>query len=134
MLEIRQAKLQDLGAPWAGQHKAFGRRAVSAETCWAAVAEGQVVGLMVLEYTFYDTGFVAWLMVHPERRRQGIGTALMRHAETLCETAKLFTSTNQSNRPMQGLLYKLDYVPSGFIDNLDEGDPELVYCKRLKEG
>jgi hypothetical protein len=29
------------------------------------------------------------------------------------------------------LLAKLDYLPSGRIDNLDEGDPELVYVKYL---
>jgi hypothetical protein len=28
---------------------------------------------------------------------------------------------------MQSLLAKLDYVPSGVIHNLDEGDPEIVY-------
>ncbi len=56
----------------------------------------------------------------------------MPHVEVLCQTDKLFTSTNQSNRPMQKLLEKLGYQPSGYIENLDEGDPELVYFKRLK--
>jgi hypothetical protein len=32
---------------------------------------------------------------------------------------------------MQSLLAKLNYVPSGVIHNLDAGDPELVYFKRL---
>ncbi|MEO0538637.1 MAG: GNAT family N-acetyltransferase, partial [Cyanobacteria bacterium P01_A01_bin.123] len=42
-----------------------------------------------------------------------------------------FTSTNESNLLMQALMAKLRYIPSGIINNLDEGDPELVYFKRL---
>jgi hypothetical protein len=57
---------------------------------------------------------------------------LLRHLESFCETSKLFISTNLSNLPMQSLLAKLVYVLSGVIHNLDEGDPELVYFKRLR--
>jgi ribosomal protein S18 acetylase RimI-like enzyme len=74
---------------------------------------------------------MAMLCVRPECRRQGIGTALVRHVESLCKTDKLFTSTNESNRPMRALLAKLQYVCSGVIHNLDEGDPEIVYFKRV---
>ena len=57
----------------------------------------------------------------------------MRHMESLCRTPKLFTSTNLSNLRMQSLLAKLDYELSGVIHNLDEGDPEIVYFKRVGE-
>ena len=73
------------------------------------------------------------LYVHPEFRRQGIGSALIRHLVKECRTPKLFTSTNQSNFRMQRLLAMLDFDRSGFIENLDEGDPELVYFKRLRD-
>lgn len=33
---------------------------------------------------------------------------------------------------MQLLLAKLEYVLSGVIHNLDEGDPEIVYFKQLR--
>ena len=33
---------------------------------------------------------------------------------------------------MQALCEKLGFVKSGWIDNLDEGDPEIIYFKRLK--
>jgi hypothetical protein len=65
-------------------------------------------------------------------RRNGAGAALVKHIESLCQTPKLFTSTNLSNLPMQSLLAKLGYILSGVIHNLDEGDPELVYFKRLR--
>jgi GNAT superfamily N-acetyltransferase len=105
-------------------------RSVVAGTCYIA-ADTQIVGYATLDYTFYDNGFVSMLYVHPEHRRRGAGTALMKHLESVCHTAKLFTSTNFSNRPMQSLLAKLGYKLSGVIHDLDENDPELVYVKRL---
>lgn len=72
------------------------------------------------------------LYVHANHRRRGAGTALVQHLESLCQTPKLFTSTNLSNLAMQSLLAKLGYELSGVIHNLDEGDPELVYFKRLR--
>ena len=41
-------------------------------------------------------------------------------------------ATNLSNLPMQALLAKLNYQLSGVIHNLDEGDPELVFFKRVR--
>jgi hypothetical protein len=49
--------------------------------------------------------------------------------EQRCTTPKVFTSTNQSNTPMQGLLGKCGFSPSGVIENLDEGDPELLFMR-----
>lgn len=34
---------------------------------------------------------------------------------------------------MQRLFDKCSYRKSGFIENLDEGDPELIYYKNLLE-
>jgi GNAT superfamily N-acetyltransferase len=72
------------------------------------------------------------LYVHSDYRRHGTGVALLQHMESLCGTPKLFASTNLSNLPMQSLLAKLGYVLSRVIHNLDEGDPEVVYFKRLR--
>ena len=33
---------------------------------------------------------------------------------------------------MQRLMQSMSYEPSGTVYNLDEGDPELFYVKRLK--
>lgn len=111
--------------------ESFIRRSVSAQSCYVAV-DGQIAGYAVLEYSFFETGFVSMLYVHPDRRRKGVGMALMQHLEPLCQTDKLFTSTNLSNRPMQSLLAKLGYKLSGVIHDLDEGDPELIYVKYIR--
>lgn len=109
----------------------FVSRSVAAGNCFVAIDE-RVIGYAVLEYTFYDNGFVSMLYVHPEHRRLGVGTGLMKHLESVCQTSKLFTSTNLSNTPMQSLLVRLGYKLSGVIHDLDEDDPELVYVKFLK--
>ena len=107
------------------------RREVASGNCFVAVIDETVVGYGVLNYTFFHHGSIDLLYVHSDHRRRGAGAALLRHMESLCRTVKLFTSTNLSNLPMQSLLAKSGYVLSGVVHNLDEGDPEIVYFKRL---
>ena len=121
----------DLIARQADDRRDFIRRAVNAGTCYAAVAEQDIIGYGVLNYTFYHQGCIDMLYVAAGQRRRGAGTALLAHMERQCQTPKLFTSTNLSNLPMQALLAKRGYVLSGVIHNLDQGDPEIVYYKRL---
>jgi len=106
--------------------------AVRAGHCWVARGAGQVVGFVVFAPTFFSQWFIELLIVHPGFRRQGVATALIVHCEAACQANKLFTSTNASNTSMQRLLRKLKYRRSGRIDNLDEGNPEIIYVKRLQ--
>jgi hypothetical protein len=57
---------------------------------------------------------------------------LLEYLVSVCQTPKLFSSTNQSNHPMQALFAKAGFVPSGMIHNLDPNDPEIVYYKAVK--
>ncbi len=107
-----------------GEALANGRIAV-------ARVDDNVRGYVIWDDKFFDQFFARLLMVHPDFRRRGLATALMRAAELDCQTGKLFTSTNQSNLPMQRLCERLGFVKSGYIENLDEGDPELIYVKML---
>lgn len=121
----------DAAARHDSHRRDFVSRSVAAGNCFVAV-DDQVIGYAVLEYAFYDHGFVSMLYVHPEHRRLGVGTRLMKHLESVCQTSKLFTSTNLSDILMQSLLVRLGYKLSGVIHNLDEDDPELVYVKFLQ--
>jgi GNAT superfamily N-acetyltransferase len=107
--------------------------ALTAHTCYVAQEKGMPVGYAIFDCSFFGYPFIRLLMVHPEHRRQGIGVTLIRAIESLCPTNKLFTSTNQSNVIMQQLCEKLGFVRSGIIENLDDGDPEIIYFKRLSE-
>lgn len=111
---------------------AFIHRVIAADQCVVAVDHGDVVAYAALNYTFYNCGLVDMLYISRPFRRRGIGSALLAYLEHQCATPKLFTSTNQSNVPMQALLAKLGYRPSGVIENLDDDGPELVFMKYIR--
>jgi len=105
--------------------------AIAGQVCYVAWKDHRVVGYSICDHSFFGHAFIAMLMVDPHRRHEGIGMALMLSMEAHCARDKLFTSTNQSNVVMQRLCEKLGFVRSGWIENLDEGDPEIIYFKRL---
>ncbi|PZD73974.1 hypothetical protein C1752_01564 [Acaryochloris thomasi RCC1774] len=105
----------------------FVDRILGSELCLVAERNGQVIAYGVLEYTFFDNGFISMIYVASPERRLGVGSALVEALADRCKTPKVFTSTNQSNVPMQRLLERYGFAPSGIIHNLDPRDPELVY-------
>ena len=140
MILIRRGNVSDVEAISAfdlvavrdEKRRQFIQRSVASSTCYVALYENEVIGYGVLSHTFYDNGFIEMLYVNSNHRRRGVATALLRHLESLCETPKLFTSTNRSNLAMQSLLVESGYELSGVIQNLDESDPELVFYKLLR--
>jgi GNAT superfamily N-acetyltransferase len=106
--------------------------AIASRQCLVAERLGHPAGYGIFSRSFYERDFVDLLFVSEEARRSGIGTALLRAIEQNCDSDKLFTSTNESNAPMRALLARCGYAQSGRIENLDPGDPELVFVKFLK--
>jgi ribosomal protein S18 acetylase RimI-like enzyme len=107
----------------------FLRQSVERRECLVARCNGTLTGFAVVDRSFFDQRFVALLIVDPRYQRQGIGSALMTAVESRFPGEKLFTSTNTSNLKMQALCEQLGFVRSGYIEHLDEGDPEIVYFK-----
>lgn len=134
-MHIRAATAQDLPAlcaidTYALEHP--GRREeiaawIAEDACRVIELEGRVAGYGVLANHFFGQAFIELLMVGVSYRRLGIGLALVTSFQESCAGRKLFTSTNLSNHPMQSLLLKAGFRSSGYVDNLDEGDPELVF-------
>jgi GNAT superfamily N-acetyltransferase len=107
------------------------RRGIEAGCCWVAHDGDELLGYALLNKTFFGFDFVELLYVEQRARRRGLGRALIERAERECTTAKLFTSTNESNVAMRGLLSRLGYRWSGVIYNLDKDDPEFIFVKLL---
>lgn len=139
-MEIRRGREDDLRAIYEAdrlgvdqeKRRDFIRKLVRDASVHVALLHGTLVGYVALEHSFFGRGFISMLAVEPAHRRRGVGTALMRHVEGLCQSDRIFTSTNESNLPMQSLLRRLGYRHSGTVDDLDPGDPELFYSRRLR--
>ena len=111
----------------------FIQRSVSFGNCYiGSLTDESLVAYGMLDYSFFSYGFIPLVYISADHRRQGHGFTLMKYLESYCRTAKLFTSTNLSNVPMQMLLRKLTYKLSGVLHGLDENDPELIYCKAVR--
>jgi ribosomal protein S18 acetylase RimI-like enzyme len=107
-------------------------QSIAQKGCWIAGREDLPEGyLVLLRQHFFGRDFVSLIAVKSSVRRQGLASALFGAAEVSATTRQLFTSTNQSNRPMQTLLEARGYQKAGVIDHLDIDDPEMVFVKYL---
>lgn len=111
-------------------------RAISNSECWVACDSDYPavpVGYGCLDKSFFGEWFVPLVVVSNAHRRCGIGRKIVAHLENCSSAKKIFTSTNMSNTPMRELLAQLGYQSSGIVENLDPGDPELIFMKVLEE-
>ena len=117
--------------PSADSRRTLIQSAVDHGECFVAEKDGVLLGYGVMNYGFFDRCFVPLICVDAAHRRVGVATCLFDEFEVRCKTDRIFTSTNLSNLPMQAFLASRRYVLSGVIHDLDEGDPEMFYSKRL---
>jgi ribosomal protein S18 acetylase RimI-like enzyme len=97
--------------------------------CVVAASEAEPAGFAILNYSFFGFGFIPLVVVVSAQRRQGIGLRLLETLERRCTSAKLFSSANLSNVAAQHLFARAGFVESGRVENLDPGDPEVIYFK-----
>jgi ribosomal protein S18 acetylase RimI-like enzyme len=79
------------------------------------VAADEIFGYCVTERAFFGHWFVGMLMVAEDSRGQDIGAELLPDAQRQRDRAKLFISTNLSNKPMQRLLARLGRRSVGIV-------------------
>ncbi|WP_328588108.1 GNAT family N-acetyltransferase [Gottfriedia acidiceleris] len=107
------------------------KRSIKENRCIVCEMNKSIVGFMIFHKFFFGHLFIDLIIVSPNMRRRGIAKKLMKYVEILPEK-KIFSSTNKSNIPMQKVFQSLGYIESGFIDHLDEGDPEIIFVKLIE--
>jgi ribosomal protein S18 acetylase RimI-like enzyme len=88
---------------------------------------------VVRSKSFFGRDFVELLCVGTEERRRGIGGRLLDEAVATASSERIFTSTNESNTAMRGLLQRQRWHLSGKLEGMDEHDPELVFYRDASE-
>jgi GNAT superfamily N-acetyltransferase len=131
----RAAATDELAEPGSARWHRLGGY-LTGELGWCLIGEVDTgAGPQVVGYTavapgrFYGRDFVDLLVVAPGYRRRGAGRLLLDSAVEHGRSPRVFTSTNESNRPMQTLLAAGGWIVSGILTGLDEGDPEIVFYK-----
>ncbi|MGE7624901.1 GNAT family N-acetyltransferase [Viridibacillus sp. NPDC096237] len=104
-------------------------KAVAEKRCLILKEEETVQGFLLFDINFFECSFISLIIVSKAARRKGYATALITYFESISPTKKIFSSTNQSNTNMQKVFTSTGYVQSGFVENLDDGDPEIIYFK-----
>ncbi len=115
---------------FAGSHSdrvEFLRQSLALGQCVVVASETEPTGFAILNYSFFGFGFIPLLVVASAHRRQGIGLRLLETLGRRCTSGKLFSSANLSNVAAQRLFVRAGFVESGRVENLDPGDPEVIY-------
>jgi ribosomal protein S18 acetylase RimI-like enzyme len=112
-------------------HLSFIRHALGTKECLVAEIDGAIAGYVVWDRGFYARPFLWMLGVDPSHRHLGIASELIEHVERLNAGHAIYTSTNESNAVMQKLLTNRGFAPAGRLENLDPGDPEIFFFKKL---
>jgi len=107
-------------------------RTVASRHCHVVTAAGQTIGYGVLEYNFFDHGFISTLYVRQDQRRRGAASALLTHLERICKTPRIFTALAADNAVGEALLRGQDYSPTGTLEHVDEQGTLKVYFKSLR--
>ena len=112
-------------------HLSFIRHALGTKECLVAEVDGAIAGYVVWDRGFYARPFLWMLGVDPAHQHLGVASHLIENVERLNQGLTIYTSTNESNATMQHLLAERGFELVGRLENLDPGDPEVFYYKRL---
>jgi ribosomal protein S18 acetylase RimI-like enzyme len=109
--------------------KDFIEKAIKQGCCILVKENEDVAGFLIYDTHFFGCTFISLVIVSPAKRRKGYASQLMNYLVRIAPTDKIFSSTNRSNVSMQKVFEANGFVESGIVENLDEGDPEIIYFK-----
>ncbi len=132
MVFVRQAILEDLKQLSSfDEWKQATEASIRAGECFVAGHDTEIQAYGIFNHSFCGRACAAVIFVHPEHRRAGLGSALIKHMESETGQNKLWISTNIENLAMQRTLQRLGYRLAGVINNMAEL-PELFYFKMVE--
>ncbi|WP_280771639.1 GNAT family N-acetyltransferase [Salipaludibacillus daqingensis] len=102
---------------------------IKLEQCLVVKEDDIIAGFLTYDTNFFGCTFISLIIVSPSKRRKGYATLLMNDLMSIAPTEKVFSSTNRTNISMQKVFDRNGFIESGIVDNLDEGDSELIYFK-----
>jgi ribosomal protein S18 acetylase RimI-like enzyme len=109
--------------------KDFIENAIKQGRCILVNENEDVAGFLIYDTQFFECTFISLIIVSPAKRRKGYASQMMNYLVRTAPTDKIFSSTNRSNESMQKVFEANGFVESGIVENLDEGDPEIIYFK-----
>ncbi|UYZ24294.1 GNAT family N-acetyltransferase [Mesobacillus jeotgali] len=109
--------------------KVFIEKAIKQGRCILVNEDGDVAGFLIYDTHFFECTFISLIIVSPAKRRKGYASQMMNYLVRTSLTEKIFSSTNRSNESMQKVFKANGFIQSGIVENLDEGDPEIIYFK-----
>ena len=115
-----------------GRAAAFVRAQVERRMLLVADDDGAAVGFVAYRTDWFQCTFVSLIAVAERARRRGVARALFEAVEQCSPSARLFSSTEETNAVAIQMHRALGFVPSGHIDNLPQGYRELLFYKRLQ--
>ncbi|MDI6533632.1 GNAT family N-acetyltransferase [Bacillus mycoides] len=109
------------------------KHAIDEGNCIIVKEDNSIFGFLTYDTNFFGHTFLSLIIVSPTKRRQGHASSLISYMLRHSPTQKIFSSTNKSNTNMQKVFKANGFMRSGMIENLDEGDPELIFhTKKLR--
>ncbi|MBT2640433.1 GNAT family N-acetyltransferase [Bacillus sp. ISL-39] len=131
LLDLDSIVKIDEGVIGNNRRRAYIRNSIEDERCIVVKDMNHIVGFLIFDTRFFDCSFISLIIVKPTERRKGYATSLIEYFTSISPTLKIFSSTNKSNHEMQEVFKANGFIQSGFIENLDEDDPEIIYFKSI---
>ncbi len=101
--------------PWPERSLRYEVNNNTSARCWAAKAEGQLVGMLIL-WMIMDEAHIATIATHPGFRRVGVGSQLLENAlqSAIAEGArKVFLEVRAGNTAAQEMYKKFGFAEDG---------------------